>query len=243
MNETTFEERFAIRLSRLNVFVVVSLSLLVSFLLGCFLIAYTPLREYVPGYGNVEDREKIAELSIVADSVEQELVSRDMYFSNFFNLLSNLDSALFADNLELFGNPSSDYSSSTPLAESSTYKFLVSPMNGSVVSKFSPENNHYGIDIVGGKNDIVRSIADGVVIFSDWTLDGGKTIIVQHSSDVVSVYKHNSVLLKKQGESVFADSPLAMIGNTGEESTGFHLHFEIWINQQAVDPEQYIVIN
>lgn len=240
MNESTFEERFAIRLSRLNVFIAISLSMLALIILSFFLIAYTPLREYIPGYGNVEERQTLYELSLKTDSLEKELQAREVYFNSFFKLLLNLDSTMLIDNFSAYNTEESSQEFSSG---NFSGKFLLAPLKGKVINKYQAERHHYGVDISGEKDSFIHSISDGIVVFSDWSLDGGKTIVIQHSTNIISVYKHNSVLLKHQGESVSTGEPIALIGNTGEETSGPHLHFELWIDQQPIDPENHILFN
>jgi murein DD-endopeptidase MepM/ murein hydrolase activator NlpD len=237
MNESTYEERFAMRLSRLNVFTVISLSILSMIVLAFILIAYTPLREYIPGYGNVEERQMLFELSLKTDSLEKELQAREIYFNAFYSMLLNLDSAMLLDNYSAYSNSGDNPEFNT---ENKQASFLLPPLKGKIVNKFDASKEHYGIDISGEKDSFIHSVADGIVVFSDWTLDGGKTIVIQHSSNIISVYKHNSVLIKQEGESVSAGEPVAVIGNTGEETNGPHLHFELWIDQVAVNPANHL---
>jgi murein DD-endopeptidase MepM/ murein hydrolase activator NlpD len=118
--------------------------------------------------------------------------------------------------------------------------FLQAPVNGGLTSGFSLEKKHYGIDISAPKNTPIKAIADGFVISSDWTLETGNTIAIQHANNVVSFYKHNSNLLKKVGDKVKTGEAIAIIGNTGEHTTGPHLHFELWQDGKAVNPQEYI---
>lgn len=106
--------------------------------------------------------------------------------------------------------------------------FLTTPLSGQVSASFSLAKKHYGTDIIAPKNTPIRAVADGFVVSSDWTLETGNTIAIQHANNVVSFYKHNSSLLKKTGEKVKTGEAIAIIGNTGEQTTGPHLHFELW---------------
>jgi murein DD-endopeptidase MepM/ murein hydrolase activator NlpD len=118
--------------------------------------------------------------------------------------------------------------------------FLASPLSGQVSKNFTMGQKHYGIDIIAPKNTPIKAIADGFVISSDWTLETGNTIAIQHNNNVVSFYKHNSVLLKKTGDRVKSGEAIAIIGNTGEQTTGPHLHFELWKDGRALNPAEYI---
>lgn len=118
--------------------------------------------------------------------------------------------------------------------------YLVAPLSGSISKSFSIADKHFGTDLIAPKNTPVKTIADGFIISSDWTLETGNTIAIQHANNVVSFYKHNSVLLKKVGDKIKAGEAIAIIGNTGEQSSGPHLHFELWKDGRAVNAQDYI---
>lgn len=118
--------------------------------------------------------------------------------------------------------------------------YLQSPITGTVNLTFSLEKKHYGVDIAAPKNTPIKAVSDGFVILCDWTLETGNTIAIQHSNNVVSFYKHNSSLLQKVGDKVKTGEAIAIIGNTGEQTSGPHLHFELWKDGKAVNPEEYI---
>jgi murein DD-endopeptidase MepM/ murein hydrolase activator NlpD len=121
--------------------------------------------------------------------------------------------------------------------------FFIPPIQGTTSAGFRPDKKHYGIDIIAPRNTPIKAVADGVVITSDWTYDTGNVIAVQHENNIISFYKHNSVLLKKVGSFVKAGEAVAIIGNTGELTDGPHLHFELWYNGNPVDPAEYIKFN
>jgi len=117
------------------------------------------------------------------------------------------------------------------------------PVHGIISNGFDAEKLHFGIDIVCKKDETIKSTLDGRVIFSEWTYQGGYVITIQHNDDLISVYKHNSRLLKKQGDIVKAGDPIAIVGNTGKLSSGMHLHFELWYKNSAVNPSDFISFN
>ncbi|MDL2314659.1 M23 family metallopeptidase [Bacteroidales bacterium OttesenSCG-928-C19] len=121
-----------------------------------------------------------------------------------------------------------------------TYLFF-NPVRGKVINGFDSKSQHFGIDIAGRENEAVKSIYDGTVLFADWTVGTGNVIIIQHPNNIISVYKHNSSLLKKAGEIVRSGDPIAFIGNSGEYTSGQHLHFELWFDGNPVNPLEYIV--
>ena len=115
------------------------------------------------------------------------------------------------------------------------------PIEGIVTETFDAEKNHFGVDIVSKENELIKSTLDGVVMFANWTAETGNVIAVLHENNLISIYKHNSVLLKKDGDKVGAGDPIAIIGNSGKWSSGPHLHFELWYKGKAINPEQYIL--
>jgi murein DD-endopeptidase MepM/ murein hydrolase activator NlpD len=123
--------------------------------------------------------------------------------------------------------------------ESSSQLYLFQPLSGMMSSEFDPRINHYGIDIVAPANSVIKSVLDGTVVFASWTSDGGYEIHIQHPYNLISVYKHNSVLLKSLGDKVDPGDAIAIIGDSGDHSDGPHLHFELWRNGLAIDPYQY----
>jgi murein DD-endopeptidase MepM/ murein hydrolase activator NlpD len=269
MNDETLEERLTFRLSRLNVFVVLGTLTIILIILTSILIAFTPLREYIPGYTNVGLQKKLYELQIKTDSIEKSLEKRDRYLSDLKDVMNGKDlstdvpltkdtlhkynniklkkspedSMLRADvenqgkyNLYRFENSENVRQKNDPIGK---VLFFV-PLKGVITNEFNPSRNHYGIDIVSKQNEAIKCVLDGTVIFSNWTLETGYTIAIQHQQNIVSVYKHNSALLKKEGEFVKAGDPIAIIGQTGELTTGPHLHFELWSDGNPVNPKDYI---
>lgn len=117
---------------------------------------------------------------------------------------------------------------------------LFPPLQGIISERFSMEQKHYGIDIVAKANAPIHSIADGTVIFAGWTDETGNVIAIQHRGNLISIYKHNAKLLKQVGDIVSSGEAIAIIGNTGKYSTGPHLHFELWLKGNPINPEQLI---
>lgn len=118
--------------------------------------------------------------------------------------------------------------------------FFFTPIEGIITTTFNAQMEHYGIDIVAKENAPIKCVADGMVIFATWTVETGWVIAVQHSRNLISIYKHNATLFKKAGEIVTAGEVIAIMGNSGELSTGPHLHFELWHEGNAVNPENFI---
>jgi murein DD-endopeptidase MepM/ murein hydrolase activator NlpD len=121
--------------------------------------------------------------------------------------------------------------------------YFFTPVKGTISTLFTPISSHFGVDIVSAKNEPIKATLDGVVILSDWTMESGYSIAIQHSNSIVSVYKHCSVLYKKVGNFVKAGDVISLVGNTGELSHGPHLHFELWYNGIAVNPKSFVNFN
>ncbi len=265
MNDDTFEEKFSLRLTPLGFFVLIGSITIVMTALVTSIIAFTPLREYVPGYADVGLRREVLKMTFKTDSLQQYLIMQNAYIQNIGGVLNGNTSN---DSTQNKPNKSTDYNKINTAASkkeeelrkkieaedkyslafgSETNKsgisnfFFFTPLKGMITSSFKAKEQHFGLDIVGPENEAIKSTLDGTVIFTGWSSETGYTITVQHSNNVVSVYKHNSTLLKKVGDYVKAGEPIAIIGNTGEQSTGPHLHFELWYNGTAINPQEYMV--
>ena len=250
------------KLSRLKVFTITSLMSAIIVVLVILLIATTGLREYIPGYPKAEYRQILVRNALLVDSLETELQKRDQFFKGIQTIMEgevpedeqtmqadapntsvefqeyNHDSVfqdeLLAEQLSLSLQNSSD----DDVGLSQIHFFA--PLRGVVTEHFKSIADHYGIDIVSEANARISSVLDGTVIFAGWTLNTGYVMYIQHEAQLVSVYKHNAELLKKTGDKVKAGEVIAIIGNTGEYSSGPHLHFELWYSGTAIDPEQFI---
>ncbi len=250
------------KLSRLKVFTVTSLVSALIVVLVILLIATTGLREYIPGYPKAEYRQMLVHSALKVDSLEQELAKRDRFFKGIKSIMEgeipeddlpvqedipqeevvfhqyNHDS-VFQEELEAEQLSLSIQSNKEDVEGINQMHFFV-PVKGVVTEHFNSTSEHFGIDIVSEPNARISAILSGTVIFSGWTLETGYVLYLQHEDNIISVYKHNAELLKNTGEKVQAGEAIAIIGNTGEYSTGPHLHFELWHSGSAINPEQYI---
>lgn len=263
LNEDTFEERFAIKLTRLNVFVLMSISAIFLIAATTVLIAFTPLREYIPGYSSTSLKKKATQLSYKTDSLQQVIAINTQYFESIKRVLKgdvntvdfNKDSIIEAAELDVNSidlNPSKedsllrekiDKEDKYNLFESATSKVnfvLFPPVNGTISEGYNVKDKHFAVDIVVAKDAPVKATADGTVILSEWTTQTGYVIILDHGDGLISVYKHNASLTKEQGELVKAGEVIAISGNTGELTTGPHLHFELWSNGYPIDSTTFI---
>jgi len=269
MNDETLEERFTFRLSRLNVFVALGTLTILLIFLTSILIAFTPLKEYIPGSTSVNMQKKLYELQIKTDSIEKNLAQKDRFIQNLKDIINGKDLTedvpLVKDTLTRYRNVQVRRSEEDSLLRTQVesqgkyqlYKmgtmetanqkrlsigrllFFI-PLKGIITNEFDASKQHYGLDIVAKENEAIKSVLNGTVIFTNWTLETGYVIAIQHPQNIVSIYKHNSAILKKVGDLVKAGEPIAIIGNTGELATGPHLHFELWSDGSPVNPKDYI---
>lgn len=262
-NDSTFQSVFSIKLTRLKVFAAVAIASSVIVVLVTFLIAATPLREYIPGYPDAEQRQMMVNNALKIDSLEVELGKRDAFFESIkavvsgnvpVDTISGNDStrqllnvkfnnynhdSIFEDELLAEQTNVSIRGNNINRKELSQMHFFV-PLKGIVTNQFNSASQHFGVDLVSEPNARICSVLDGSVIFSGWTLETGYVIYIQHDADLISVYKHNAELLKTTGDRVKAGEPVAIIGNSGEFTSGPHLHLELWHRGNPVDPQQYI---
>lgn len=266
LNEDTFEERFAIKLTRLNVFVIVSISTILLIAGTIFLIAFTSLKEFIPGYSSTALKKKATELNYKTDSLQQVINLNEQYYASIKRVLTgdvstvefNRDSIIDAANIDagqLSLSPSKEDSILRDIVDkedkynvfestfSNTNFVLFPPVNGTISESYDVKEKHYAVDIVVAKDTPVKATADGTVIFAEWTAQTGYVTIIEHSNELISVYKHNASLTKQQGDLVKAGEVIAMAGNTGELSTGPHLHFELWNSGYPVNPTNFIDFN
>ncbi len=267
VNESSFEERMSFRLSRMNVILLTIALFTLHGALVTALIVFTPLKRHIPGYSDQKTKLNAYRATLIADSLQGALTIRDLYIANLRNVLSG---ELPADSATLFKTitapPSADdlrpskadsllreqvkrdeaYSvneQADVVSERSGLSgiFFFSPLRGVVTETFDRKQDHFGIDIVTKADEAVKACLEGTVVLSSWTSDGGYVLHVQHAMDLVSVYKHNAVLLRKEGDRVRAGEAIAIVGNSGELTTGPHLHFELWHRGEPVDPQTYMV--
>ncbi|HPT11840.1 MAG TPA: M23 family metallopeptidase [Bacteroidales bacterium] len=268
-NDTTYEEIWRIRLTKYNALVFISGCLFVLILLIWCLIAYTRVREFIPNYPDVNMRRAIVMNAIMLDSLEHEIEARDKYFEDLNSVISGKqpvskltardtaksyssvpvtrtkeqtrsENKIEKENkysLDQSGNNSSRKEEKLSL----TGIHFFPPVKGVISSNFDTRTRHFGIDLVTAPKAVVSSSLDGTVIMTGWTMETGFVIVIQHSNNLVSIYKHNSTILKEMGDRVNAGEAISIVGSSGELYTsGPHLHFELWYNGQPIDPSQYI---
>lgn len=265
-NDSSFEEIWYIRLTRINI-IILTTSLIVLVVVGIFaLTAFTGVRQLIPGYPDENLRRTIHMNAVRLDSLENEIRMRDQYFQNIRSLVAgrepdnpvNIGDTIIEPASVNFSKSVEDSLLRMQIEQDEQYNLLVmsnhqrsptdlagihffAPIRGLVTLPFNASENHFGTDIVAAPNEVVKATLDGTVIMDAWTVETGWVIHIQHENNLVSVYKHNSELLKQSGNIVKAGDAIAIIGNSGELTTGPHLHFELWHNGTAIDPQSYIV--
>jgi len=262
LNDDTFEELLTLRLSPLNVFTFSVFAIVFTIAITSVVIAFTPLKELVPGYASSKIRRQAIELSLKTDSLEGVLRQNERYVGGIQRILQGdvIDSVVqdvasedtATNTAVLLSSPSPTDSAFREWVEGETafsleqrsaeldIPQLLAPVEGVVTSSFDRTMGHFAVDVASTKNSPIKACYEGIVVFADWTSENGHIIIVQHENNLVSAYKHNSALLKEVGDYVRSGEAIAIIGNSGENSTGPHLHFELWYDGSAINPEDYI---
>ena len=262
------------RLNLLNlIWVILGLALLLV-VITTFIIAFTPLREYIPGYTDTNLNREVYLLNLRADSLSREMDKKDIYFQNLQRIVEGYDFAAdsvlasldiyeplpkgVTDTITLKKSVQdsllrAEYEAENqyslfgedlmPAKTNLTVKNFFVPLTGRVINAFNPAERHYGVDIASEGDQIINATLDGTVVFASWSIDDGYCIGILHEDSYFSTYKHNSTLLKKEGDYVKAGEAIAILGKSGEATYTEHLHFELWHNSLPVNPADYMTLN
>lgn len=266
-NEDNFAEKTTVGFTYAKMLVIVTAVLVLVFSVSLFVSNFALSRWFHPASKEMQMNRRLINLSGTVDSLQGEIAARDEYLTQLRKTIQGDDKPLEKSNRETArtakpaNRPPVDLKAVNPVdaqfrtefesqnkaqaaAETGIIpqtQFLFSPLRNPVISdKFNPKTSHWGIDLVAKKNEPIYVVADGTVVLSSWTQDSGNVIAVQHPNQLISVYKHNSALLKKAGDFVKAGEAVAIIGNSGELTNGPHLHFELWYNGNPMNPEDFI---
>jgi murein DD-endopeptidase MepM/ murein hydrolase activator NlpD len=266
LNDDTFEEKASFNASLWHLIIGTTAFAIILIFLTITTIKYTPLREYLTGVTDAESKKNIVDAYTRIDSLEQISKANDLYLNNIKNVINGNvnpkklekpeDIAKATDSIKLNQKISKEEKELRNLIESegkfdlnaenkeeksgiASYAFF-SPLRGKITDQFDSQKQHYGIDIATRRNENIKATLDGTVVFSNFTPETGYVIAIQHGNNLLSFYKHCSVLLKKVGSFVRAGEVIAVVGNTGEYSTGPHLHFELWFDGTPVNPQNYM---
>ena len=265
-NEENFEEKLSFRTNKINVFFVLFLYSILLIVFTISIVFFTQLREMVPGYSSTDLLNQAIYLTKKTDSLENELELNNKFYKSIESVLSGrADEIIYKDTLVLDNNlEDSEQQAVFPNSEDSILrryvenedkfnltknelvienKMFVSPIKGEITQQFDPSNNHFALDLSADVGTPVKAVLDGKIIFSEWSVDTGYVLIVDHGDNIISVYKHNSKSLKEQNIFVKAGEVIAYSGNQGTLSTGPHLHFELWKNGTPINPEPLFNFN
>jgi len=262
LNEDTFEERISLKLSRLNVFVLGGIFSILLVAITAVIIAFTPIKEYIPGYLSTKLKANAVKLTFEADSLKQKLAILENYTKALKPVLTGEITSEEIDSLQVEARQITiDESELNASKEDSLFREKVeritqfalldnaksnvkivffAPLKGTISQSFDANSKHFAVDIVAKKGTPIKAAADGTVIFSGWSAETGYAIILKHNKDFITVYKHNGNLLKQQGDFVKSGEVIASVGSTGELTTGPHLHFELWKGGYAINPTNFI---
>jgi len=266
LNENTLEEVFALRLSRLSGLLTLLAFAVFLITLTAIVIIKTPIRNYLPGYLDSEIRRDIIVNALRTDSLQQQLVVQSKYLDNVNALLRGdmqVDQVYKIDSVTNGSTVNLEKSKQTAdfvrnYEDEEKYNldatrpasqprpdvvFFYKPVKGIISSPFSLQEKHYGIDIAATPKESVLATMKGTVFYAGFDPNFGYVIQIQHPNGFISIYKHNAILLKKEGDTVDSGEVIALVGNTGSLSTGDHLHFELWYRGKPVDPRDYINFN
>ncbi|VXC10517.1 Peptidase M23 [Flavobacterium sp. 9AF] len=263
LNEDTFEETFSLKLNLMNVFVVVTLSAIFLISITTYIIAFTPLREYIPGYASTQLKKDAMNLAIQSDSLQKKVEVNNVYIASIKKVLTgDLEYAkLNKDSLKASEKQTIDESA---LATSEVEKeltnkviqedkynvfenakpkvnfVLFSPAQGTIIEKYSAKNNFLAIKIALADNTPIKSVASGTIIFSEWTPSYGYVVIIEHQEGILSVYKNAASVTKKQGDTVKSGEVIALAGNSSNTEKSSTLRFELWKDGFPINPTQFI---
>ena len=259
-SEDTFEEKFSFKANKINALIIILVYsiILISFTIS--IVFFTQLREMVPGYSSTDLLNRAIYLTKKIDSLEQQIALNNKFYKSIEDVISgNIDEFVPRDELSVDSSlTNSDFVTVSPNSQDSILrkyvenedkfnltnneliienKMFFSPIKGEITQSFNFNENHFAIDIAADIGTPVKSVLDGKIIFSEWSLETGYVVVIDHGENIISVYKHNSKILKEQNDFVQAGEVIAYSGNQGNLSTGPHLHFELWKNGTPIDPE------
>ena len=259
-SEDTFEEKLSFKANKINAFIIMLLYSIILIAFTISIVFFTQLREMVPGYSSSDLLNRAIYLTKKTDSLEQQIALNNKFYKSIEDVLSgNVDEFVSRDELSIDSNLiSPDIFTISPNLQDSILrqyvenedkfnltnnelvienKMFFSPIKGEITQSFNFNENHFAIDIAADIGTPVKSVLDGKIIFSEWSLETGYVVVVDHGENIISVYKHNSKTLKEQNDFVQAGEVIAYSGNQGNLSSGPHLHFELWKNGTPIDPE------
>ena len=262
-SEDTFEEKLSFRINKISTFVLFLTYSAIVILATISIVFFTDVRELVPGYSPPKLLDQVIDLYKKADSLEKKINLDTQFYKSIEDVLSgNTDTIILRDDISNKINLEEEsFSLISPSLQDSVLRKYVEkqdefnltqnelivsdktffpPIRGSITQSFNITEGHYAIDVAADTGSPVKSVLDGRIIFSEWSIDTGYVIIIDHGDNIISVYKHNSKALKVQNDFVNAGEIIAFSGSQGNLSTGPHLHFELWNNGVPINPEIFL---
>ncbi len=241
-NRRTFEEKASVELTPLRFLWIAGGAFFLVVLVLFSLVAFTPIKRYLPGYPGKEMEERSIRAIAKADSLEQELELMKTHFQKIRSVFDGVDSSLGTNTLPMTPEKLSKAGKERKAPKDRAFsEHFFPPLRGALTDAFDEHGHHFGVDLTASKGASIKATLEGRVVFSSWTPDQGNVIQIQHPNGMLSVYMHNSILLKETGQKVRAGEPIAIIGNSGRLTTGPHLHFELWHKGEPIDPEEVMV--
>lgn len=259
INDTNYQEKWSFRVSSLNLMTLFALYTILILFATVFLLRNTGLKTWVVENKHYADEAEIDENTAAIDSLYKMTEANEKYLQNLKMILND---EIYADSSQTivdghlenykpdFTKDPSDSVLRKKVEESSNksvspevsgaYAFFFAPVNGIVSRSFDPQKGHFGVDVVTLEDEPIKTCLEGTIIFTGWVQSEGNIIVVQHKNNMISVYKHCSAVLKKAGVMVQTGDPIGIVGNSGEDTSGPHLHFELWQNGRLMNPEDYI---
>jgi murein DD-endopeptidase MepM/ murein hydrolase activator NlpD len=270
LDEDSFEEKRNFTTSKFSLLVFFLFSVIMFSILFFLLISYSSIKTFVPGYPSVSAQKELIDKNIELDQKLNDLIIKtnkeEQYITNIQKIL-NGDTPIDRDSSEkVFKSQNINTSNELSFSEKTIREkvdkrekydidvipggaltkdvlpelLLFPPLVGEITNKMNISAGHFGVDIIAPKNEAVVAILKGTIVYQNWSPNDGHVVHIQHKNNLLSIYKHSSEVLKKRGDYVDAGEPISIVGNSGEHSTGPHLHFELWHNGYPMDPEKFI---
>lgn len=264
--DSSYKEINRIKYTKIQIFWLVTLVIIVLFVINFFIVANSPLKFFIPNYPTQEMINTMKINAILLDSIQNELITKNQYINNIYKImnndsLDNYSTEIIEDSNPDFPHLENVISSEDSMlrqeveerdmfslqmeiknnAQNSLYQMnFFPPLKGIITNTFNTTEGHFGVDIVSKPNQIILSVLEGTVVSAYWSVSTGYSLQIQHPNNLISIFKHLSDIVVKEGSQIKAGQSIANVGNTGELSTGPHLHFELWYNGQPINPEEYI---
>ena len=260
VEENSYQEKFALSLSKRNIFLISSSVTFIIILITALLIFYTPIREYIPGYDTTKLRIQAVQNLEKLDSIMNSLEKNEQFIQAFSRTINGEEFTNQYEDRKIKEVDITDLEVNINIDDSILRKIvevedrfniiekedaliapnLISPASGIISEGFDFSEQHYGVDIVLKERTPIKAVYEGIVLFAEWTLNYGFTVVIFHKNELISTYKHNQSVKVETGDFVQTGEVIALSGNTGEFTSGPHLHFELWDLQGPINPEDLI---